>query len=106
MLGRPGRDLGTARKPELLEGVADVGLNRALADEERRRDLPVRHPAGDQDRDLPLPRGQRIVRLARARCPRGFWESGGCHRQIPVTAGARGDRLGQVLDRGAGLGGF
>ena len=58
--------LGAVAGADLGEHVVDVGLDRRLADDERRRDLAVRQPGGDQREDLGLARGE-LVGQARRR---------------------------------------
>jgi hypothetical protein len=52
--------LHTVAQIELQEDAGDVGLDRALFDDETCRDLAIRQPLGYQAQDVALPRGQRI----------------------------------------------
>ena len=65
-LDRP-RDVDARRDAELVEDVADVRLDRLVAEEQRRRDLAVRQPIGDEAGDLELALRQRVD--ARCRPP-------------------------------------
>jgi hypothetical protein len=51
-------DLHPIAEVEFAQDRPDVGLDRRLADEDRRRDLGVGQPAGDTGEDLALTLGQ------------------------------------------------
>src|SRR5688500_6442910 len=57
----PQGELRTGRQVELVEDILDVPLGGPLGDRELGRDLPIRHAAGNQDRDLALAGGQALV---------------------------------------------
>ena len=67
---RPGRDLSAGIEAEFVEDVLDVRVGGAFGNNERRRNLPVRLPAGDQRGNLALPRCQDLALRSRGPPPR------------------------------------
>ena len=64
------RELGARADAELPVDVGEMRLDRALAEEERRRHLPVRPPFGDERGNAMLAFGQLPVRRRPAADPR------------------------------------
>src|SRR5215471_6129108 len=55
----PARDLGPRVEPELVPDAADMGVDRALGDEQTRSDLLVAQAVRNQPSDVGLPLPQR-----------------------------------------------
>ena len=78
--------LHAVAQPQLGEHVADVGLDRRLADHQLGGDLRVGHALGDQPQHLQLPLGQ-PVQPRRGRLLVGRGQP--CARTCPAAAGSR-----------------
>jgi hypothetical protein len=74
VLDGPGGQAGAGDQLQLAQGVADVRLDRALADHEPLGDVGVAQPSGDQPHHFAFPHSDRedslVLFTSAARCSR------------------------------------
>jgi hypothetical protein len=97
---RPGGNLRTRVERQLGEDVLDVTLGRPSRDDQPRRDLAVRKPAGDQPRDFSFTRCQDAL-TPLARLPRRSWKQNALSGRQGIISGLV-ERHGPALRPGGG----
>src|SRR5207244_11705684 len=92
---RVARELNAVTHTHLLEDIAEMRLDRVLADEQLRADLGVTQPRGDVTHDLALARSERLMRRLAQLAHQPRPERGG-HEHL--AARLRVDGIDQRLD--------